>query len=141
MEKVYVENDWYDCPRNGIADFNGTPHRFIAHFEDLKGYSDTFSIFSISDEVLKLEIEQWNIFVDWNNKYEAGEVEINSHPGHGGINKRWDELEKVLSSKREAIPESALKVTAVFEDNNQKNRYEATGPDYGVTWKLSNENT
>ena len=144
MEKVHIENDWYDGPRKGVADFDGIPHRFISNFQDFEDQErciDTFKLFPISVDELNLEIEQWAIFVEWNEKYEAGEVETNSHPGHGGINKRWDELEKILSNKREAIPEVVFNVTAVFENNNQKNRYEKTGPDYGVIWKLSNENT
>ena len=27
-ERVYVENDWWDGPRGGIADIQGVPHRF-----------------------------------------------------------------------------------------------------------------
>ena len=141
MEKVYVENDWYDGPRNGVAYFNGSPHRFIAHFDDLKGYSDTFSLFPISEQELKQEIEQWSIFVEWNKKYEAGEIDTESHPGHGGINRKWDELEKSLSVRRKIIPESAMKAKADFESNNQINRYTIDGPAYVVTWKILNENT
>ena len=138
MENVYVENDLYDGPRSGIADFNGSPHRFIANFEDLKGYSDTFSLFPIPDDELQLEIEQWNIFVQWNKAYEAGNADTNSHPGHGGLNKRWDELESMLSLKRTTIPKTAMKVTANFEFNDQNSRYEKSGPDYGVIWELVN---
>jgi len=141
MEKVYVENDWYDGPRSGIADFDGSPHRFIANYENLKGYLDTFNVFPVSNEELELEIEQWKIFVKWNQKYEAGEVETDSHPGNGGLNQRWDELETLLSRKRKTISNSALKLAAKFESNEQDNRYEITGPDYGVIWSKINENT
>lgn len=144
MEKVHVENDWYDGPRNGIADFNGVPHRFISNFEDFEDQErclDTFKLFPVSANELNLEIEQWTIFVKWNKRYDAGEVETDSHPGHGGIDKRWDELEKILSKKRIMISEIALNVTAVFESNDQNDRYEVTGPDYGVIWEILDENT
>lgn len=136
VEKVYVENDWYDGPRKGIADFNGVPHRFVAHFDELKGYEDTFSLFPISNEELELEVEQWKIYVEWNKEYEAGKVGVESHPGHGGLIQRWDELEKLLKQKREFIPPNATLAKAEFGRTNQENRYEPTGPCYGVVWKV-----
>ena len=136
MEKVYVENEWYDGPRKGVADFRGVPHRFIANFEDKKGYLDSFNIFPISESDLKLEIEQWKIYVEWNKKYESGSAAIDSHPGHGGINQRWDEIEKLLQSKRDLVPECAILAYANFERINQENRYDSSGPDYGVVWKV-----
>ena len=134
MEKVYVENDWYDGPRRGIANYNGLPHRFVANFDELKGCDDTFKIFPVTEEELSLEIEQWKIFVEWNNKYELGEVGTDTHPGHGGINKRWDEIEGVLSPKRNHIPSNALEANANFTQNEQSNRYDLSGPSYGVVW-------
>lgn len=136
MEKVYVENDWYDGPRIGVADYNGVPHRFIANFEDTVGYLETFNIFPISTEELELEIEQWNIFVEWNRKYEAGETDTKTHPGYGGINQRWDEIEEKLKIKREIIPENALSANATFLHNEQEKKYESTGPSYGVVWEI-----
>ncbi len=137
MEKVYVENDRYDRPREGIADFNGTPHRFKSKFDDLKDeYSDIYFLIPISYDELDLEIEQWKIFVEWNKKYEAGKASTETHPGNGGVNQRWDEIEKKLHPKRGLIPDSALVAKATFEPIDQKNRYESSGPDYEVIWKL-----
>jgi hypothetical protein len=33
-EHVYVEQDWYDGPRAGIADVHGLPHRFESIFDE-----------------------------------------------------------------------------------------------------------
>ena len=136
MEKVYVENELYDGPRTGIADFNSVPHRFIAQYRDLKAYFDTFYLIPISKEELELEIEQWNIFVEWNKEYEAKKVSGETHPGYGELNKRWDEIENILRPKRELIPEGVLVAKATFEPIDQKSSYESSGPDYGVVWKL-----
>lgn len=136
MEKVYVENEWYDGPRKGVADYKGVPHRFIANFDELKGYEDTFKLFPVTDEELTLEIEQWKIYVEWNKKYESGELTVDSHPGHGGIDKRWDEIEELLSPKRDIIPSNAIDADATFEQSDQEKRYESTGPSYGVVWNV-----
>ena len=135
MEKVYAENDWYDGPRKGIADFQGRPHRFVAKFENEKGYLDVFTIFPVSETELSLEIEQWKIFVEWNNKYELGEVDVDSHPGNGGVSERYDEIEQLLQSKRDTLPESYFTAKAEFVSIDRQSRYEETGPNYGVIWK------
>ena len=134
MEKVYIENDWYDGPRKGIADFNGIPHRFISNFDDVQDQDDSFCLFPVSAQELALEIEQWNIFVEWNKLYESGKVNTDSHPGQGHINQRWDEIEKILSDKRDQVPDNAMLTYATFKSNGQENRYESSGPSYGVIW-------
>ena len=135
MEKVYVENEWYDGPRKGIADYRGKPHRFIAKYENEKGYLDVFSLFPIPQAELDLEVEQWKIFVEWNYKYESGESDVDSHPGNGGISARYDEIDQLLEPNRNRAPESSITVKANFVSIDRDNRYEETGPDYGVIWK------
>ena len=39
-----------------------------------------------------LELEQWVIFVAWNRRYELGEASVESHPGHGGVDPRHDQV-------------------------------------------------
>jgi len=36
------------------------------------------------------------IFKEWEHQFHSGLVESNTHPGHGGINKEYDILEKTL---------------------------------------------
>ena len=58
-EKVYVENDWYDGPRAGVADILGQPHRFKSLFDEEDGeYMGTFLVWEIGSKELELEIEQ-----------------------------------------------------------------------------------
>ncbi|VUD69427.1 hypothetical protein TDB9533_04796 [Thalassocella blandensis] len=140
MERVYVESDWYDGPRSGIADFNGIPHRFISNFDDATGYIETFNLFPILSEELELEIEQWIIFVEWNKKYEAGQTDTKTHPGRGGLSQRWDEIEDELKLQRETIPEDSFLAKATFPHNGQEGRYELAGPCYGVVWKNIEKN-
>lgn len=136
-ERVYVENEWYDGPRSGVADINGAPHRFQSLFDETDDeYLGTFMVWPIDETSLSLEIEQWRIFVEWNALYEAGKVATDLHPGQGGINPRWDELEVLLKRSRSDIPVDAKKALAVFERVEQTNRYEPSGPDYKLRWRI-----
>jgi hypothetical protein len=136
-EKVYVENDWYDGPRSGVADINGIPHRFRSNFdEQLDEYLGTFVVWPIDDQALALEIERWQIFVAWNTRYEAGEATTESHPGHGGISARWDELERLLKQSRTEVPAAALQATAEMHDVEGSVRYASSGPGYLLSWRI-----
>ena len=104
-ELVYVENEWYDGPRAGIADVNGRPHRFKSLFDEKEDqYLGTFLIWPVDQEVVKLEQEQWRIFAAWNALYEAGKATTDSHPAHGGKSARWDEIEVLLKNNRTDVP-------------------------------------
>lgn len=136
-ERVYVENERYDGPRAGVADVNGVPHRFKSLYDEADDdYLGTFLVWPIDDASLQLEIEQWQIFVEWNARYEADLSTVESHPGQGGVNLRWDEIEMTLRASREQIPADARRARVEVELLDRERRYEAGGPDYRLRWCL-----
>ncbi len=81
FEHVFVENEWYDGPRAGIANVNGLPHRFLSQFDEGDDeYLGMFLLWPVDADELALEQEQWQIYVTWNERYEAGAADIDSHP-------------------------------------------------------------
>ncbi|MCC7248578.1 MAG: hypothetical protein IT473_08140 [Lysobacter sp.] len=137
FERVYVELDRYDGPRSGIADVYGVPHRFLSNFDESDtDPSGTFLVFPIDSDMLALEIEQWRIFVSWNKRYEAGEENLSPHPGTGGVDARWDELEMLLTESRQRTPSDARSANAAFSWLDREERYAEDGPDYCVRWTL-----
>lgn len=136
-QRVYVENDWYDGPRAGVADLCGKPHRFVSLFDELEDeYTGTFLVWPIDDSELVLEQEQWEIFVSWNEQYEAGQVGTETHPGHSGTNKRWDEINTLLATRRESPPIDARHARAQMVPLQDRHRYESSGPAYQLSWVL-----
>ena len=136
-EQVYVENEWYDGPRAGVASINGKPHRFVSQFDEQEDeYLGTFLVWPIQAAELSLEQEQWKIFVSWNDDYEAGRVGVDSHPGHPGTNERWDEINALLKTSRESIPSGARRAKAemIFVEGDR--RYASSGPSYHLSWRL-----
>jgi hypothetical protein len=136
-EHVYVENEWYDGPRAGVANVHGRPHRFVSQYDEEEDeYLGTFLIWPIAEQELSLEQEQWKIFVNWNEDYEAGKVGVESHPGHPGTNARWDEISTILKANRGSVPHDArlAKAQLVFAEGRQ--RYAPSGPRYQLSWSL-----
>lgn len=136
-ERVYVENDWFDGPRTGIADINGRPHRFKSLFDEEEGqYLGTFLVWEVAQAVVELEQEQWRIFATWNVLYEDGEVAIDSHPGHGGKCTRWDEIDVLLRDDRADVPLFARRALAKLIYIDHKVRYPHSGPAYTLRWAI-----
>lgn len=136
-EHVYVENEWYDGPRAGIADVLGKPHRFKSVFDETEDQRlGSFLVWPIGQEEFDLEVEQWLIFAEWDALREEGKVGTETHPGQGGISSRWDEIESRLMKFRATVPESAERVTAEMEHIDGQSRYIPTGPAYKLRWRL-----
>lgn len=137
FERVYVELEWYDGPRGGIADIHGVPHRFKSNFDDNdEDWLGTFLVFPIDPVSLALEREQWCLFVAWNRRYESGDESVTRHPGHGGIDSRWDEIEALLAEHRDVIPSHAKQARAESRLLNREERYAEDGPAYRLRWTL-----
>ena len=136
-EKVYVENEWYDGPRAGIADISGIPHRFKSLFDEGDDeYLGTFMVWPIDRWVFDLEIEQWQIFVEWNALYDSGQADTGSHPGRGQINARWDEIGTLLKKSRSDVPTSAKRARAQMSNIDQQVRYAPSEPNYALCWSI-----
>ena len=136
-ERVYVELEWYDGPRAGIADINGVPHRFDSLFDEKDDeYLGTFRIWPIEKAMFDLEIEQWQIFVEWDALYEAGKVDADSHPGRGGRNARWDEIEVLLKQSRTDVPPGVSHAVAELINIKRGARYAPSGPAYMFKWHI-----
>ncbi len=137
FERVYVESEWYDGPRSGIADIHGVPHRFKSNFDEHDDeWLGTFVVFPIEPDLLALEQEQWRIFVAWNKRHEADCQDTSTHPGHGGIDQRWDELEVLLAESRNTYPADVRSAKAEFLRLDREERYDDDGPDYRLSWKV-----
>jgi hypothetical protein len=134
FEQVYVELERYSGPLSGIADVGGVPHYF--HAVDPARAEDQYYVWPIAPEVLGLERECWAIFVRWNEQYEQGEVGPESHPGVGGIDSRYDELEARLKPCREVPADARLLVGQTeFLIDDELPRYGVEGCDYAIRWQ------
>jgi hypothetical protein len=136
-ERVYVENEWHDGPRAGVANIGGASHRFVSQWDEEEGeHLGTFLVWPIDEAELTLEQEQWQIFVKWNEEYEAGKVGTESHPGCPGTNKRWDAINSLLEPRRRSVPEGALRAKVQMVHLENQRRYASTGPAYQLAWRL-----
>ncbi|MFJ4649354.1 hypothetical protein ACIP6Q_38460 [Streptomyces bobili] len=133
FERVYAELEWYDGPRVGLADIGGKPHYFDGYGQYLGDEADEYRVWPASEAAVQWEREQWAIFARWNQRREDGTATPGSHPGHGGIDTRYDELTLLLAPHRQ-VPDDARRLVGEMRFIAGA-RYQVEGPDYWFRWR------
>jgi hypothetical protein len=135
---VAIEHEWYDGPRSGI--FLVADDRawyFQSSYDDIDSGADRFQLWPCNPQDLDREGKSWRIFVAWNELYEAGRVGTDTHPGHTGIDPRYDELAIVLESSREPPTHAVWAALSMRQRSERRSsgRYHADGVDYEVRFE------
>jgi hypothetical protein len=115
METVHAVWEYHDGPRTGIANYLGQPYYFQCQWNSAEDDSARIYLLAAIDaETLALALEQWDIWREWELAFHSGHVSADSHPGRGGRDARYDELELVLQSRLNAFPPSRIHARASF---------------------------
>ena len=73
-------------------------------------FTDKFELYPVSEEFLNKAIEQWKIFRCWELQFHNGKEKLENHPGHGGINQTYDQLELYLKNEISSL----VKIDCLF---------------------------
>ncbi len=96
-ELVFTVCEFYDGPRQGVANFRGNPHFYNCIFdENRQDYSNLFELTPVSQEVFDLAMEDWAIWERWESAYRKGEVTLESHGSLPQDRARHGELKTIL---------------------------------------------
>ncbi|MEU3616314.1 hypothetical protein ABZ725_28915 [Streptomyces sp. NPDC006872] len=105
---VYVEPEWYDGPRGGLAGIDGVAHQFQCDDVDPSRAPDEYFVWPACETLVELYRET-GVFA--HQRHEAGTADVESHPGNGGIDAWYDELEVLLAPQRQ-VPVDAQRSVA-----------------------------
>ncbi|MGW4894763.1 hypothetical protein ACWEQL_21215 [Kitasatospora sp. NPDC004240] len=92
FERVYVDLEWYDGPRKGLAVIDGVPHYFEGCDFDHADEADEYSVWPASEAAVEMEREQWAIFARWNERNEprrSGRIAIRGTEGSMPATTNW----------------------------------------------------
>jgi hypothetical protein len=96
-ETVFTVTDYYDGPRQGIANYLGTPHFYECLFDETKGnYSELFRLTPVTAEIFGVAMEDWAIWRRWESAFHSGIVEAETHPALPHETERHEELKLIL---------------------------------------------
>jgi len=116
FEIVHTVPDWYDGPRGGIANYNGTPHIFQSEWsagEDLK--SDTYLLMPIDAATFSLAMEDWAIWRRFETALHKREVSSEHHPALPEERERHLDLQTLLAGRLIVDPDRAVRKKAEFQ--------------------------
>lgn len=137
LEHVFVEHDFYDRPRSGIATLFGVPNRFDCLFDEVRDdWSDVYVLAPVDAETLALEIEQFQIFLAWRYKFDRGLSTTEDHPMYGDRNSRFHALDRMLEPRRKIDVDAGPTAAAEFQMPADQKRYRKSGVRYTVRWRL-----
>ncbi|HYW13483.1 MAG TPA: hypothetical protein VE871_16095 [Longimicrobium sp.] len=104
FERVYTVNDYYDGPRSGFADCGGVPHAYRSLWRhDLDDWDpdDRFLLAPVTPEVLAIALEDWAIWLRWEDAYYAGRTTDATHPALPADQPRHAEIRPVIDQALE----------------------------------------
>ncbi len=114
-ERVYTVNDFWDCPRLGVANVSGQPHIYKSLFNDLKDdWEDFFVVSPIESEFLALVLEDWGIWIRWSEAFDRGETSKETHPALPQDRSRHDQIKSLIGTRLEPDSANCRKLKAEF---------------------------
>jgi hypothetical protein len=119
MFEVVYTHDWYDGPRQGVADLQGMPHFFQSEWRDGEGSdADSFLLTPIDPDTLALVLEDWDIWRRWETAFHQGTATQATHPALAEERSRHEELKRLLDGRLVVDPVRAVRKEAEFRNRN-----------------------
>jgi hypothetical protein len=78
------------------------------------GYSDLFELRPIDEETLRLAVEDWAIWLRWEEAFHAGRVDLSTHPALPDERPRHEQLKALITPRLEGLTVPVSRATAEF---------------------------
>lgn len=115
FEIVHSILDWYDGARKGVANFDDRPHYYECVWSLESGnWSDEYLLTKINEDTYNLAMEDWNIWLRWEQAFKEGKTTRDTHPSLPEDRERQRVLTKVLKRKS-VVSENSIRATAEFK--------------------------
>ena len=114
-ETVHTVTDYWDGPRQGIANFQGSPHFYDCIFDSVKDdYSDLYRLTPLDESIFRLAMEAWGIWKRWEFAFHSGKATIETHPALPEDVARHNELEQILAKELQSSPDAIVRHGTFF---------------------------
>jgi len=114
-ERVRTVNEFWDGPRLGVADVEGVPHIYRSPFDAaLDDYADYFLVVPIARDLLDLVLEDWGIWIRWEQAFKRSEVSEGTHPALPEERERYEEIKLQIGDRLFVDADMGRKLKAEF---------------------------
>ena len=132
-EKVFTVTEYYDGPRQGVANFKGQPHFYDCIFDEVRSnYSNLYRLTPVGPQILALAEEDCAIWERWESAFRAGNTTRDTHPALPQDRGRYQELRAALDPSLETDHANCIIQVGSFE--------EGIGRPLQVSWTNPKEN-
>ena len=115
FEPVLMVWDYYDGPRDGVAEYNGQPYYYKCIWDErADNHSNEFELCPIGSSFLKSATAHWEIFRAWELKFRTGQAPKSTHPDYRGNNLQYDRLDDELKASIKKLTKLPGSFTATF---------------------------
>jgi hypothetical protein len=96
----------------------------------------------IGPDLMNAVLEQWSIYRNWERQSHTGQVTEEAHPGKGGIDARYDELEAIIRKGVGSLEPARVVATGEFRPiSHQPKLPKGCLPELEVQWQPQPPNT
>ena len=88
------------------------PFERLEHWKD--EYADLYELRPVDDETLRLALEDWQIWLRWEDAYKSGLVDHDTHPALPADRARHDEIQRLLAARLAALPGPVIRARGAF---------------------------
>jgi hypothetical protein len=114
-ERIFTINDFWDCPRLGVAQVFGRPHIYESPFNSLKDdFEDFYLVCPIDPDLLALVLEDWEIWNRYSEAFDRGEVSREDHPALPQDRPRHTDIKGLIGTRLRTDPSNCRKLRAEF---------------------------
>ena len=102
-QRVHTIQDFYDCPRFGVADYDGKPHVYDREWEEsADDFGPRYRLAEIEPELLVLALEDWELWLRWLTAFQTGMTTLETHPRLPSDRERHEALKSEIGGRLEA---------------------------------------
>lgn len=124
FERVLTITEYYDGPGRGVAHFHGRSHLYESQYVDIDSDAeDEFLLTPLSPDVVEAAVEDWAIWLRWQEAFHRGHGQQDTHPALPVDRARHEELAARLARKLKGDPASGIRAHGEFrvrEDSSKQ---------------------
>ena len=127
--------DYYDGPRQGIANYLGSPHFFDCVFsEERQDYSNLYRLTHVTDQAFQLALEDWAIWTRWERAFKDGQTDLKTHPALPEDAARHEEIASLVSDHLKTDPRMSIVRSAKFQNLRPAESRSGQYSEFVVRW-------
>lgn len=136
FERVYTMTDYYDGPRQGMADFRGEPHHYLSEWNETKQDFGNYQLTAINIDVLELALEEWAIWKRWETAFHSKLTNLAMHPTLPEERERFEEIQPILRELMSRHRNASSTAIGTFKIIDNPSVEESSFTGLQVVWRV-----